>query len=411
MALARWIPMTRLMGRFVLLVCAVGISAHAQQYQLTYTFTGVAGKNPNAQLIMDAAGNIYGTTASGGPSGGAGTVYKISSSGVVSRIHTFYYDELGGAPLGVTLDEQGNIYGTASRGGLFHPVCGTGVDSGCGLIYRLDPTGKETVLYRFTSLASGWGPFGQLTRDSAGNLYGVTQFGGGNFGGPCGFLGSEVCGVVFKIDTRGNETVLHAFSGRKDGRMPRPQVIVDTSGNVYGVALEGGNFSGVCSRYSGCGVVYKVDQTGKQTTLHAFNGADGISPQNFIADASGNMYGTTYTGGQYGGGTIFEIDAAGTFTTLYSFHDLPGPCVGLFRNSAGNFYSASNGSVFEVDGGGNLTVLHSFSYADAADGLEPFAGPILDSQGNLWGTTFYGGDSSNYACKNNGCGVVYKITP
>jgi uncharacterized repeat protein (TIGR03803 family) len=402
--------MAKLMGRIVFLVCAVAISVHAQQYQLVYTFTGAAGKNPNGQLIIDAAGNIYGTTASGGPSGGAGTVFKISSSGVVSRLHTFYYDEFGGAPLGVTLDEQGNIYGTASRGGLPHPVCGTGIESGCGLIYKLDPAGKETILYSFTSLASGWGPFGQLTRDAAGNLYGVTQFGGGNFGRPCGVLGEEFCGVAFKVDPSGNETVLHAFSGRKDGSMPRPQFILDSSGNVYGVASEGGSFSGVCGGYHGCGVVYKVDPTGKQTILHTFNGADGVYPENFIADASGNMYGTTYTGGLYGGGTIFQIDAAGNFSTLYSFHDLPGPCVGLFRDPSGNFYSASGGAVFEVDVSGALTVLHTFSYEDQADGIGPFAGPILDPQGNLWGTTFYGGNSSDYTCRANGCGVVYEIT-
>jgi uncharacterized repeat protein (TIGR03803 family) len=260
----------------------------------------------------------------------------------------------------VVRDIEGNIYGASSYYG--NQSCNQWPF--CGFIYKVDPTGKLTVLYNFRGQPDGAMAMPGLVLDSAGSLYGVTEYGGTyNFG------------AVFKLDSEGNETVLHSFAGPpNDGEGPLAGLIADSNGNLYGTTFEGGLQTN-CS--FGCGTVFKVTVTGKETVLYRFNGgADGATPFGASLLLSGGaLYGTTLVGGNTSG-----------FCQGQGF--IPG-C----------------GTVFKVDKAGE-TVLHSFI---GTDGIGPVAGVIRDSGGNLYGTAPGGGDLT---CNSGfGCGVVYKLDP
>lgn len=169
-------------------------------------------------------------------------------------------------------------------------------------------TNLTSVLYNFTGGADGASPYSNLIHDAAGNLYGTTAI-GGNVSRNCG-LG---CGAVFKLDTAGNETTLHSFTGGSDGGIPAAGLVRDTVGNLYGATANGGA--------SNSGVVFKLDSMGGHSkVLHGFTGADGSNPYGtLVRDAAGNLYGTTGGGGANGGGVVFKVDPAGTETVLYSF--------------------------------------------------------------------------------------------
>jgi uncharacterized repeat protein (TIGR03803 family) len=236
-------------------------------------------------LIRDASGNLYGTTPKGGAHG-LGTVFKLATTGKETVLHSFAgYPTDGFGPFASLIrDASGNFYGTTFEGGV--GLCGLRfLPVGCGTIFKLDPTGNETILYSFPGRgANGSSPEAALTRDASGNLYGTTH-GGGAFG----------AGVVFKLDTAGKETILHSFTGGADGGFPLSRLVRDSSGNLYGTTSDGGVFnSGACAG-SGCGVVFKLATTGKETLLHSFTGgADGTYLfAGLIRDASGNFYGTT----------------------------------------------------------------------------------------------------------------------
>jgi uncharacterized repeat protein (TIGR03803 family) len=258
------------------------------------------------------------------------------------------------------------------------------------------------VLYSFTSYADGYPPSGVI-RDTAGNLYGTTFYGGtpGN-------------GTVFKLDASGNKTVLHAFTTTHgDGRSPSAGLLLN-GGVFYGTTIAGGT--------STSGTVFKMDQNNKtETVLYSFTGGqDGGAPSSgLISDASGNLYGTTFYGGTSVYGTVFKVDANGKETVLYSFtggKDGAYPS-GVARDAAGNLYGMTGyggdiscthhvgsgcGTVFKLDQNGKKTVLHSFTgNADGAFGLNL----ILDAAGNLYGTTQLGGDPT---CD---CGTVFKMYP
>jgi uncharacterized repeat protein (TIGR03803 family) len=183
--------------------------------------------------------------------------------------------------VGLIRDSAGNLYGTTNGGGA----------SGAGVVFQIDPSGNETVLYNFTGGADGGFPFGGLIRDSAGNLYGTTNGGG-----------ASGAGVVFKVDRAGNETMLYSFTGGPDGGYPLWVVLArDSAGNLYGTTSGGGA--------SGNGVVFKLDPSGNETVLHSFTGgADGSSPfAGVVLGSNGNLYGTTPFGGQTNAGIVFEI--------------------------------------------------------------------------------------------------------
>jgi uncharacterized repeat protein (TIGR03803 family) len=278
-----------------------------------YSFTGGAdGSNPGAGLLRDRHGNLYGTTSNGG-SLGAGAVFKVDRAGNETALYSFTGGTDGGSPYSnLVRDENGNLYGTASDGG----------SSGrWGVVFKVDQNGNETVLYNFTGGADGGHPLAGLVRDHEGNLYGTTPFGGQG----CAPFG---CGVVFKLDPNGNETVLYSFTGGADGSHPWTGLTRDEDGNLHGTAGSGGDLT--CSlNPHGCGVVYKLDPTGKETVLYAFTGTDGAFPYSVpVRDERGNLYGTTESGGDlsgcggYGCGVVFKLDRWGNETTLYSFTGL-----------------------------------------------------------------------------------------
>jgi len=380
----------------------------------SYSFKGDAdGSEPIAGVIGDSAGNLYGTTVYGGAAD-AGVVYKLSAAGQETVLYTFTGGADGAFPqAGVIQDSSGNLYGTTSAGGAVGAVCGITYVSGCGVVFKVDPSGQETVLYTFTGGADGSNPYAGVIRDSAGNLYGTTEWGG-----------ASNAGVVYKLDTSGHETVLYSFTGGADGGYPAAGVILDSAGNLYGTTACGGTGNvgnPVCEDSGqgvGDGVVFKVNPSGQETVLHSFAGyPDGDGPTaGVIQDAAGNLYGTT----QYGGsnsdgesGVVYKVDTAGQETVLYSFTGLADggtPNAGVTLDSAGNLYgtteiggTAREGVVFMLNAAGQETVL--FSFPGGAGGQDPVAGVILDSAGNLYGTTRSGGKSSPMG------GVVYKLAP
>jgi uncharacterized repeat protein (TIGR03803 family) len=368
--------------------------AQAQTFTVLHTFTNAAdGATPIAGLTLDKVGNLYGTTLYGGIAGGFGTVFKLDIRGKLTLLHSFAGTPDGEDPQsGLLRDTAGNLYGTTQYGG---------TNGGYGTVFKLTAKGKLTLLHSFAGIPEGENPYSRLIRDLAGNFYGTTSD-----GGTLGY------GTVFKLDTAGKMTVLHSFKNSPDGAHPIAGLILDKAGNLYGTTLHGGT-SGVF------GSVFKLDAKGKLTLLHSFTGTpDGEDPQSgLLRDAAGNLYGTTQFGGINGGfGTVFKLNAKGKLSLLHSFGAKPdgqNPFSGLIRDSAGNFYGTTfyggaygYGTVFKLDTAGKLTVLHSFN--NSPDGSTPIAGLVMDKTGNLYGTTVGGGDLS---CGFGGCGTVFKLTP
>jgi uncharacterized repeat protein (TIGR03803 family) len=359
-----------LLLRVLLLLGAVSLfisSLSAQDYSILYSFSGGAdGAYPQASLIRDAAGNLYGTTYQGGSSG-QGTAFKLDTSGHETVLHSFSGGPDGSQIFaGLIMDQAGNFYGTAYQGGA----------SNAGIVFKLDPAGNETVLYTFTGGVDGGNPVAGLFRDTQGNLYGTTYQGG-----------AFNAGTVYKLDSANNETVLYSFTGGNDGAHPVGSVIMDALGNLYGTTEFGGSGS--------VGVVFKLDTANNETVLHTFSGSFGPgSAAGLIMDAAGILYGTTVS-------TVFKIDTGGNYTLLHHFTGADGSQVyaGVIRDAAGNLYGTSfaggasnNGTVFKLDPAGNLTLLHSFNN-QGGDGYNPMGGLVLDPAGNLYGTTANGGSS------------------
>jgi uncharacterized repeat protein (TIGR03803 family) len=381
--------------------------------------------NPEAGLIGDWEGNFYGTSSVGGNysngdgqcsyGSGCGAVFKMDRAGNRTTLYSFTGGTDGAFPGGsLVLDSAGNLYGTAAGGG---DLGACPAFDGCGVVFKLDKWGNQTVLYTFTGGADGAVPFGSLILDKTGNLYGTT-FVGGDLSACYG------CGVVFKLDKAGNETVLYSFMGGADGAYPEASLIFDNAGNLYGTASGGGDLSACYG--SGCGVVFKLDPSGKETVLYTFTGdADGAYPYaGLVLDKVGNLYSTTQNGGDLsacsgaGCGVVFKLDKFGKETVLYSFTGGSDGAMnyfdgaGVIRDQAGNLYGvayqggdlsacggAGCGVVFEVGPSGGETVLHTFT--GGADGSGPEGTPILDAAGNLYGTTYGGGPL--------GFGTVYEL--
>jgi uncharacterized repeat protein (TIGR03803 family) len=215
-------------------VCSIAIfaaqSAQAQTYEVLYTFVGgTDGANPAASVIRDTDGNFYGTTYFGGTAN-LGTVFKLDKSGKETVLHSFIGGTDGASPqAGVILDAEGNLYGTTTSGG--GSGCG---GSGCGVVFKLSKTGKEKVLHSFTGSPDGAFPYGGVILDSAGNLYGTTNRGG--TGESCTWYGG--CGTVFEVSKTGKETVLYSFPTTEDS-FPLAGVVRDAHGNLYGTTENG----------------------------------------------------------------------------------------------------------------------------------------------------------------------------
>jgi uncharacterized repeat protein (TIGR03803 family) len=305
-----------------------------------FSFNGRDGFSLLAGLLRDAAGNFYGTTVYGGDTScfeiGCGTVFKISKTGKEAVLHKFTGSPDGEMPEALLVeDAAGNLYGTTYQGGAFENA---------GTVFKVDSEGNEIVLYSFcaeVNCTDGNTPYPGVIRDAAGNLYGVTAAGG-----------EFDRGVVFQLDATGKESVLYSFSGGSDGGFPDSVLVEDAGGNLYGTTKDGGN-SG-CTGGAGCGVVFELSpQPGgswTESVLYVFcslaNCADGEEPLAgpLVRDFSGNLYGTTYFGGIDDDGVVFKLDTAGKETVLHSFTggaDGADPWAGLTMDSAGNLYGVA----------------------------------------------------------------------
>jgi uncharacterized repeat protein (TIGR03803 family) len=275
-------------------------------------------------------------------------------------------------------------------------------------------TYKEKVLYAFTGGSDGYQPDGMIIRDAKGNLYGTTTF-GGNMSGKCGsgYL-DDGCGVVFEVNTAGKFSVLHAFNF-SDGANARI-ALQDSNGDLYGTTTWGGNSA---CQYGGCGVIFKLTTAGDLTVLYSFTGgSDGANPNSLIRGASGNFYGTT-SGGSDNYGNVFELTSSGKFEVLYSFTQPNNGSIpnGVIRDSKGNLYGTTfegglyeYGTVFKLDPAGKETVLHSFD--GKSDGDSPLSALVMDKAGNLYGTASLGGyEKGNCDLPDSpvGCGTVFKV--
>jgi uncharacterized repeat protein (TIGR03803 family) len=321
--------------------------------EIFYDFTGAKdGNTPWAGVILDAKGNLYGTTLYGSVSGcnfniGCGTVFELSASGKEKLLYSFKGGADGGNPIGgLVLDNKGNIYGTTASGSAFAECENLTLR---GTVFKITPSGKETVLHTFTGSTDGGCPSGALAFDSKGNLYGTTQFGGANNRG-----------TVFKLAPGGGESILYDFPGAEDGNQPFGGIILDAKGNLYGTTTYGGAY--------GDGTVFEISPSGEEIFLYSFSGTDGSTPNGvLLLDKHGNLYGTAFDGGTTNHGNVFELTPPSTTSkTIYNF-------------------------------------------TGAADGDHPPAGLVFDSNGNLYGTTDSGGDVN--ACNFLGCGTVFKVVP
>jgi uncharacterized repeat protein (TIGR03803 family) len=310
-----------------------------------YNFKGAPDGWWPVQAVRDPEGNLYGTTQYGGtgtcnngPFAGCGTVFKVTATGEENVLHSFKGIADGSWPGGLIRDASGNLYGTTFQGG--KPYCDT---FGCGMVYKIDPTGKETVLHRFTDGKDGGFPMGDLLL-ADGALYGSTAAGGT---GPCKFTPPAVgCGTVFKL-VGNKETVLHSFQGAPDGQLPSANVVRDSAGNLYGTTVNGGDAG--CNHPYGCGVVFKLEPSGKETILHTFTGkSHNQSPGGLVIDPQGNIYGCAYGSGN-SFGYVFKIDASGQFSIVYSFtaEDFGAP-TDLILDEQGNLYGSSGSVLFRL---------------------------------------------------------------
>lgn len=378
----------------VFVICA-GAALTSAQTVATLTFFDITnGADPIAGVVLGADGNFYGTTEHGGSSvnctTGCGTIYKITSAGTLTTLHSF--DGTDGSSLqgGLVLATDGNFYGTAYAGGsMGGTTCNEDGYVGCGAVFKITPSGALTTLYNFCSQANcadGRNPASSLVQAPNGELYGTTNFGGVN---------KE--GTVFKITPAGTLTTLHSFN-QTDGYIPNGALVQAPNGDFYGTTLNGGNNACI----GGCGTVFKISPLGALVTVHSFGGPDGSGPlAGLVLASDGNFYGTTNFGGTFNGGTVFKMSPGGKLTSLCSFEGSAyGPYGGLVQGTDGNFYGTTQGSntVFQITPAGVLTTLFTFNYFD---GYEPLDTPVQGTDGNFYATTYQGGD--NY-------GTVFSLT-
>jgi len=362
-------------------------AASAQMYSQLASFDGQNGSYPYGGVVRDLQGNLYGTTSQGGPLQ-FGTVFKLDTAGALSTLYSFDGSGLGAGPKsGLILDPQGNLYGTTVAGG----------SEFGGDVFRVSPTGQGAILHSFTGPPSdGDSPYSALVRDSAGNLYGTTAYGGA--------YSQYGWGTIFKVDSAGNETVLYSFMRGNDGGQPYAGLVADNAGNLYGTAELGG-----VSLY---GTIFKLDSAGTFTVLLPLNIVVGYDiATNLTLDANGNLYGGTFYGGTYGFGTVFELNRKGRYRVLYNFTggaDGSRAAGGLLFHR-GILYGTTilggqngYGTVFEVNMSGEEKVLYSFG-SSTYDGQVPSSGLVQDETGTLYGTTQSGG--------LYGYGTVYSIKP
>jgi uncharacterized repeat protein (TIGR03803 family) len=409
---------------FAMLFALILLATHivqAQRFSVLYKFTGGAdGSIPDAGVTVGPSGTLYGTTAFGGNqtcSSGCGTVFKlnqVNSSWVFSSLYEFNGHD-GWMPTGgVVIGPNGALYGTTSFGGV-----------GGGVVFEMRPPAtfcravqcywNETILHNFTGTPDGASPqLEKLTFDQAGDIYGTTYYGG-----------TSSYGTVFKLAPSGSgytESVIHSFGFGAGGTYPEAGVVLDTAGNVYGTTEFGGTGTECMDN---CGTVFQLVPSGggwTENVLVNFDFRNGESPlANPIIDASGNLYGTA--------GIVYKLAPSGggfTESVIYTFNSYCGDQSALTMDAAGNLFGVcdtgpapgppsadgvppmqtNSGWVFELTNCSQTCMvidLHNFS---GRDGASPVGAPVLDANGNLYGTTAQGGMG---ICNGAGCGVVWEI--
>jgi uncharacterized repeat protein (TIGR03803 family) len=356
-----------------------------QAFTTLHHFGSNDGARPSG-LIQATDGNLYGTTADGGGHS-AGTVFKMTTAGVVTTLYSFCAKTGctdGLAPqAGLIQASDGNFYGTTYAGGV----------NNFGTVFMITSAGALTTLYSFDS-TDGANPAAWLFEGNDGDFYGTTFWGG-----------SRDRGTIFKITPAGGLTTLYNFctkSGCSDGIFPHAGLIQASDGNFYGTTEGGG------SQHRG--TAFMMTPTGTLTTLHNFTLTDGANPDARLVENSGNLYGTTHVGGLHEWGTIFKITLGGSLTTLYNFGSTDGanPAAGLIMGSDGNFYGTTSsggahtrGTLFSITPGGTFATLFSFSFTDGAN---PLAGLVQDTSGSK---TFYG---TTYSGGGHGFGSVFSLS-
>jgi hypothetical protein len=432
----------------LLVLAFVQFASAEWREKVLYSFQGGvdAGSVPAGGVVFDKHGNLYVATTGGGPktcvpfSYECGAVYELSPPAMegdpwtATLIKMFAGEGSKDASVpsgGLIIDDAGNLFGVSGYGGTGNCVL-FGL-AGCGTVYELSPpaqkggTWTETILYSFPTAKQGYLPQGNLVFDSAGNLYGATEFGGGH-GTTCDPY-YKYCGAVFELSPpeknggKWTEKVLHGFASGTDGANPNGGLILDDKGVIYGTTYGGGNESGECGAGS-CGTVFALEPPTKrggpwtQRQLHVFaDGNDGARPSaGLIFDVSGNLYGTNV-------GALFRLAPPSKEfgrwkeTTLYTFDGKAlDPEGGLVFAKNGDLYGTTNfgtgqslhGSVFRLkppnDGGAwAFTVIHGF--LGPPDGDFSAASLAFDKAGNLYSTTQGGGKAS---CS---CGTVFEVSP
>jgi uncharacterized repeat protein (TIGR03803 family) len=398
---------------------AAALASPAQTFTTLISFNFTDGSGPNAQLVQGTDGNFYGTTLLGGSSNncidGCGSVFKVTANGALTTLHNFDGTD-GSSATGILQGVGGNFYGTTANGGTHNNCTG-----GCGTVFKMTSSGKLTSLHSFDG-TDGSGPYSGLIQGTDGSFYGITSYGGannscangcgtvfkitaegaistlynfddavgfgpsaliqgtdGNFYGTAFSGGANSCGTIFKVTPRGALSTLHSFDGT-DGCDP-VSLIQGPDGSFHGTTEIGGATTN--------GTIFMMTPKGDITTLHSFDNTDGYAPGGLVQGTDGNFYGTTQGGGTAFFGTVFQITANGALTTLYNFDNSDGadPQSAPVQSTSGTFYGTAYGG--GADGSGTVFSLSM--------GLGPFVktNPTFGSAGtkvtilgnNLAGTT------------------------
>lgn len=353
-------------------------------FNALYSFTGGAdGAYPQTGLALGPDGNFYGVAQQGGTNG-FGTVFEMTTNGVLTPLYSFTGGNDGANPGGqLALGPDGNFYGTTQNGGT----------NGFGGVFDISTNGVLTPLYSFTGGNDGANPQAGLVRAVDGNMYGATQYGGG----------TNNSGTVFKITTNAVFTVLYSFTGGNDGANPIAALVPGPDGNLEGMTINGG--------VTGGGAVYEMSTNGLFTSVAGFANGYGANPDAGLAvGPDGNLYGTTEYGGGANDGAVFGITANGVITTRASFAGTNGlnPQAGVTFGPGGNLYGTAylggtdnDGAVFELTTNGAPATIYSFTAG--ADGALPLASLTVAPDGSLYGTASTNGGF--------GQGVVFQLNP
>jgi uncharacterized repeat protein (TIGR03803 family) len=400
-------------------------AAHGVTEKVLHGFTGGSdGAAPVNMILADVKGVLYGVTEQGGGSGclsgnGCGTVFKLSTSGAESVLYSFKGTPDGQNAKGGVVERSGVLYGTTQGGGKY----------GGGTFFKITTSGKETVLHSFGN-PGYYGPYAGVIYVAANDMFYGTTLDGGT--GTCGTSGLG-CGTVFSVTPSGKETVLHSFQGGQDGHFPTGSLLY-SNGKLYGTTeLGGGGGGSLCgSSDPGCGTIFSVSTSGTEKVLYSFtDGADGAYPDGGLIDVNGTRYGMAGGGGgggcSGGCGTIFSLSASGAFDAIHSFQGPPNDGAspwGNLTNVKGVLYGTTDqggastacavvsgttgcGAIFRVTTSGKEDMLYSFE--GSPDGAWANT-TLLYMKGVLYGTTIFGGSGSCTRAAGNGCGTVFSLS-